>query len=63
MEMTTLVGTKPYKLFSFTAIYTLNIYRDDSLSSHWHTLRYNLTGTFPPVAKKIISAKLMNLDS
>ena len=63
MKVTALVGTKPYKLFSFTAIYTLNIYRDDSLSSHWHTLRYNPTGTLTPPTGKIISAKLMNLDS
>ena len=27
MKMTTHTGTKPYKLFSFTAIYILNIYR------------------------------------
>jgi hypothetical protein len=56
MKVSTLTGTKSYKLFSFPAIYTLSIYREATLSSHWHTLRYNLTGTETPPAEKNISA-------
>ena len=59
--MTAPVGTKAHKLFSFTAIYILNIYSDDSLSSHWHTLHYNLTGTHASPEEKINFSKTHEL--
>ena len=63
MKVSTPTGTKPYKLFSFPAIYTLSIYREATLSSHWHTLRYNLTGTETPPAEKIFRLEFMNSSS
>ena len=61
MEVNPCLGTKSYKQFSFPAIYTLSIYSDATLPSHW--LRYNPTGTLPPETKKIISAKFMKFHS
>ncbi len=51
MRMTTHTGTKPYKLFSFPAIYTLSIYREcqkayktSTATKDYHTS----TVTIPP---------------
>ena len=63
MEVNPHLGTKSYKQFSFPAIYTLSIYSDATLPSHWHTLRYNPTGTVAPPGKKIFSAKFMKFHS
>ena len=62
MRMTSLVGTKPLKLLSFTAIYILNIY-SDAVASFTDALCYFHSRRPQILAGAIQESEFMNSEA